>query len=31
MSPSAWCEKKFEETGDTVYLELYNMWKQRGM
>ena len=28
--PSEWAERKFEETGDTAYLELYNLWKEKG-
>lgn len=31
MTPSEWCERKFEETGNIDYLEMYNLWKQRGM
>lgn len=31
LQPSVWCERKFEETGDTAYLELYNLWKSRGL
>lgn len=31
MTPSEWCEKKFEETGDTNYLEMYNHWKEKGL
>lgn len=30
MTPSEWCEMMFERTGDTAYLELYNLWKERG-
>lgn len=29
LSPSEWAERKFEETGDTAYLKLYNYWKRR--
>lgn len=29
--PSEWAERKFEETGNVDYLEMYNMWKGRGM
>lgn len=29
--PSEWAERKFEETGNTDYLELYNQWKERGL
>lgn len=29
--PSELCERKFEETGCTEYLEMYNIWKARGM
>ena len=28
-TPSGWCERKFEETWNTDYLEMYNMWKER--
>lgn len=28
--PSEWAERKFNETGNTDYLELYNLWKWRG-
>lgn len=31
MTPSEWCERKFEETGNVDYLELYNQWKERGL
>lgn len=30
MTPSEWCEMMFERTGDTAYLELYNLWKEKG-
>lgn len=30
MTPSEWCEIMFERTGDIVYLELYNYWKEKG-
>lgn len=30
LKPSEWCEKKFNETGNADYLELYNLWKGRG-
>lgn len=29
--PSEWAERKFEETGNNDYLELYNQWKERGL
>ncbi len=29
--PSEWCEHKFEETGNVDYLQLYNLWKERGL
>ena len=29
--PSEWAERKYKETGNTVYLELYNLWKGRGL
>ena len=28
-SCSEWAERKFNETGNTDYLELYNQWKER--
>lgn len=28
--PSEWAERKFNETGNTDYLEMYNLWKGRG-
>ena len=31
MLPSEWCERKFEETGNADYLEMYNLWKGRGL
>ncbi|QVV96856.1 hypothetical protein [Kosakonia phage Kc166A] len=31
MSPSSWCEMMFEKTQDVAYLELYNLWKGRGL
>lgn len=31
MMPSEWCERKFEETGNVDYLQLYNLWKERGL
>lgn len=31
LQPSEWCERKFEETGNTDYLEMYNLWKSRGL
>ncbi len=31
MLPSEWCEMMFEKTGDTNYLEMYNLWKGRGL
>lgn len=31
LKPSEWCERKFEETGNVDYLELYNQWKERGL
>ncbi|ACF15739.1 hypothetical protein BSP161_0037 [Salmonella phage BSP161] len=30
LKPSEWCERMFEKTGNTDYLELYNHWKERG-
>ena len=30
LSPSEWCELMFQRTGDTAYLELYNLWKEKG-
>ncbi|QEM41237.1 hypothetical protein [Salmonella phage DS_BP2] len=30
LKPSEWCERMFEKTGNTDYLELYNLWKGRG-
>ena len=30
MTPSEWCEMMYERTGDTAYLELYNLWKEKG-
>lgn len=29
-SCSEWAERKFNETGNTDYLEMYNLWKGRG-
>lgn len=29
--PSEWAEKMFETTGNADYLQLYNLWKSRGM
>lgn len=29
LKPSEWCERKFNETGNTDYLEMYNLWKER--
>lgn len=31
MTPSEWCEMMFEKTGNTDYLEMYNLWKGRGL
>lgn len=31
MTPSEWCEMMFEKTGDATYLEMYNLWKGRGL
>lgn len=31
MLPSEWCEKKFEETSDVNYLQMYNHWKEKGL
>lgn len=31
MQPSEWCEMMFESTGNTDYLEMYNLWKERGL
>lgn len=31
MLPSEWCERKFEETGNVDYLQLYSLWKERGL
>lgn len=30
LKPSEWCERKFNETGNTDYLEMHNLWKGRG-
>ncbi|ACF15691.1 gp1.8 [Yersinia phage Yep-phi] len=30
LKPSEWCERKFNETGNVDYLEMYNLWKGRG-
>lgn len=29
--PSEWAERKFEDTGNVDYLQLYNLWKERGL
>lgn len=31
IMPSEWAERKFEETGNVDYLQLYNLWKERGL
>lgn len=31
MKPSEWCDKKFEETGDIAYLEMANLWREKGL
>lgn len=31
MTPSEWCEMMLEMTGNTDYLEMYNLWKGRGL
>lgn len=31
MTPSEWCEMMFERTGNTDYLEMYNLWKEKGL
>lgn len=31
MLPSEWAERKFEETGNVDYLQLYHLWKERGL
>ena len=29
MKPSEWCGIMFEKTGDIIYLQLANMWRER--
>ena len=31
VKPSEWCERMFEKTGNTDYLEMYNYWKEKGL
>ncbi|UZT50213.1 hypothetical protein [Enterobacter phage 04_vB_Eclo_IJM] len=31
MTPSEWCEMMSEKTGSVDYLEMYNLWKGRGL
>lgn len=31
LKPSEWCEAMYSRTGNTDYLELYNLWKGRGL
>lgn len=29
MMPSDWCRDMYERTLDPLYIEMYNMWKER--
>ncbi len=29
MKPSEWCDIMFDKTGDIIYLQLANMWRER--